>query len=337
MIRPARENIVIRPLRDEDAPGLIALVAACWAEYPGCIMDLDGENPELRRFASYCTEAGGAAWVAEESGETVGMIATAPLGGGAWEVKRLYVARALRGAGLARALLATTEGFAAERGAGRLVLWTDTRFDRAHRFYEKHGYVREGPIRALDDLSRSLEFRYAKPLGPAVVERLDAAGAASAEQRLSEILTACVEAGASVSFLPPLSHETARTYWRGVSARVAIGGALLLAAWSRGELVGTVQLQLDTPPNQPHRAEVQKLLVAPSARRRGIGHALMIHVEAEAARAGRHLLTLDTRAGDAAEPLYRALGWHETGRIPGYALNADGTAHDTVIFWKQTP
>ncbi len=87
-----------------------------------------------------------------------------------------------------------------------------------------------------------------------------------------------------------------------------MGRAVLLAAWSDGELAGTVQVGLDMPPNQPHRAEVQKLLVVPGARRRGIGRALMLRAEAEAARAGRRLLTLDTRAGDAAEPLYRGLG-----------------------------
>ena len=95
------------------------------------------------------------------------MVATVPLGGGEWEIKRLYVARPLRGAGLALRLLATAEGFAAERRAARLVLWSDTRFDRAHRFYEKQGYVRAGPVRALNDLSHSLEFGYTKALGAA--------------------------------------------------------------------------------------------------------------------------------------------------------------------------
>ena len=335
MIRPAHADIALRPLRDDDAPGLIALVDACWAEYPGCVMDLDGENPELRRFASYCAEAGGAAWVAGRDGEVAGMIGTAPLGAGEWEIKRLYVNSALRGSGLARRLLATAEGFAQESGAGRLVLWTDTRFDRAHRFYEKESYVRAGPIRALSDLSNSLEFRYAKPLGPVAVERLDAAGSASAERRLAEILVACVDSGAAVTFLPPLDPGVARAYWRGVSTEVATGKAVLLAAWSGGELAGTVQVGLDTPPNQPHRAEVRKLLVLPAARRRGIGRVLMLRAEQEVACAGRRLITLDTRAGDAAEVLYRELGWHEAGRFPGYALNGDGSEHDAVLFWKR--
>ena len=98
-------------------------------------MDVDGENPDLRRFASHCADGGGAAWVAEQDGEIAGMIGTAPLGAGEWETKRLYVDGALRGTGIAKRLLATAEGLAQERGAQRLVLWTDTRFDRAHRFY----------------------------------------------------------------------------------------------------------------------------------------------------------------------------------------------------------
>ncbi len=125
-------------------------------------MDVDGENPELRRFASYCAEHGGAAWSAGEA--VVGMVAAAPLGEDAWEIKRLYVERAQRGTGLARTLLATAEAHAAAQGAVRLVLWSDTRFEAAHRFNEKHGYLRAGNIRTLDDRSKSLEFGYAKPL-----------------------------------------------------------------------------------------------------------------------------------------------------------------------------
>ena len=99
--------------------------------------------------------------------------------------------------------------------------------------------------------------------------------------------------------------------------------------------MGTVTLDLATPPNQTHRAEVAKLLVHPAARRRGVGQALMAALEAEAAQRGRRLLTLDTRADDAGEALYRRLGWQEAGRIPGFALNADGSASATVFFYKQ--
>ncbi len=163
---------------------------------------------------------------------------------------------------------------------------------------------------------------------------LDAASAASAERQLADILCACVDDGASVSYLPPLARDIARAFWKRMAADVAAGSRILLAAWDDAVLAGTVMLEFASAPNQPHRAEVQKLLVHPAARRRGLARALMLRVEQEAQRAGRSLLTLDTRAGDAAENLYRAMGWHEAGRIPGYALNADGTPCDTIYFWR---
>ena len=181
----------------------------------------------------------------------------------------------------------------------------------------------------------SLEFGYAKPV--AGIEVLDAAAAATAERRLAEILCACVDAGASVSYLPPLATDIARGFWKRASADVAAGTRILLAAWQDAILVGTVMLEFASAPNQPHRAEVQKLLVDPAARRRGVARALMLRLEQEAQRAGKTLLTLDTRAGDAAERLYRDMGWHEAGRIPAFALNADRTPCDTVFFWKQAP
>jgi ribosomal protein S18 acetylase RimI-like enzyme len=331
----AAQNIILREGRDEDAAGFIALIDACWAEFPSFILDVDAELPELRALASHFANEGGQLWAAEAEGDIVGMVATRPLRHDkAWEICRMYVAQSQRGSGLAQRLLTTAEDHARAHGAERLVLWTDTRFDAAHRFYEKSGYVRQGAIRILDDLSKSLEFRYAKPAKGLVVEALDAAAAASAERRLAEILVACVEAGAAVTFLPPLSPEVARGFWHGVSGDVAAGRKLLLAAWLDGALVGTVQLTLAMPPNQPHRAEVTKLLVDPAARRRGIGRALMRRAEQAAQRLRRRLLTLDTRAGDAAEALYRSLGWQEAGRIPGYALNADRTPHDALIFYK---
>jgi ribosomal protein S18 acetylase RimI-like enzyme len=152
---------------------------------------------------------------------------------------------------------------------------------------------------------------------------------------LADILIACVAGGASVSFLPPLSAEAARGFWRRSLADIALDRKAIWVAWVDGALVATVTLDLATPPNQPHRAEVAKLLVHPAARRRGVGQALMTALEAEALQRGRRLLTLDTRADDAGEGLYRRLGWQEAGRIPGYALNADGSASATVFFYKQ--
>ncbi len=306
-------------------------------------MDVDGEMPELRALAMYYAQTGGALWVAEDGGTVIGMAATRPatIGHGeatqqlpAWEICRVYVNPLQHGSGIAHRLLNIAEAHAIAEGAARLVLWSDTRFDRAHRFYEKRSYVRAGPIRVLHDISNSLEFAYAKPVNG--IEVMDAAAAASAEHRLADILIACVAGGAGVSFLPPLPPETARAFWKRATTEIAAGTQVLLCGWVDGVLAGTVTLHTGTPPNAPHRAEVQKLLVHPDARRHGLARALMQRVELEAARVGRSLLTLDTRAGHAAEHLYRAMGWHEGGRIPGYALNADGTPGDTVFFWKET-
>jgi len=330
-----RSAITLRPGSDQDAETYIRLIGDAWAEFPGVVFDVDGELPELRALASHFTAMGGAVWLAE-SGQ--GMIAARPLReDGAWEIGRMYVAKSARGTGLAQHLLATAEAHARAAGAERMVLWTDTRFEAAHAFYEKAGYVRQGAIRILDDLSKSLEFRYAKPSRGLVVEMLDAAAAASAERRLAEILIACVAAGASVSYLHPLSREKSRAFWKRVSTDVAQGHRVLLAAWAEGHLAGTVQLDLATPENQPHRAEVGKLLVDPAFRRQGVGEALMRRAEQAAQRLGRKLLTLDTRAGDLAEPLYRRLGWQEGGRIPGYSLDEAGRARDTLYFFKQLP
>ena len=325
-------QITIRLGRDSDADGFIALIGACWEQYPGVVLDVDGEMPELRALATHYRGKRGTLWAAEADGRVVGMVAVVPHDAGAWEICRVYALPSLHGSGLGRRLLDTAEAHALAAAATRLMLWSDTRFDRAHRFYEKHSYVRHGPIRVLQDISDSLEFGYAKPVAGIAV--LDTAAAAAAERRLAEILCACVGAGASVSYLPPLALDVARGFWKRMAADVAAGARILLAAWDGATLVGTVMLEYAASPNQPHRAEVQKLLVHPVARRRGVARALMARAEIEAARAGRTLLTLDTRADDAAETLYRATGWHEAGRIPGYALNADRVPCDTVLFWK---
>ncbi|MDB5369838.1 MAG: family N-acetyltransferase [Roseomonas sp.] len=325
----------IRPGLDSDEASYIRLIGDAWSEFPNCILDVDGEVPELRALGTYFARTGGAVWVAEEAGRVVGMVATRPLGSDrAWEICKMYVEKAQRGTGLAHTLLGGAEAHAMRAGAERLVLWTDTRFDAAHRFYEKLGFVRAGSIRILDDISKSLEFRYAKPVVGVVVEALDAAAAASAERRLAAILVACVDAGASVSYLPPLAVETARTFWRRVSGDVAMGNRLLLVAWVDGRMAGTVQIDLATPGNQRHRAELGKLLVHPDFRRAGTGRALMQRAEQAARGMGRTLLTLDTRAGDDGEALYRSLGWQEGGRIPGYATDSKGALHDTLFFYK---
>ncbi|MBR0670194.1 GNAT family N-acetyltransferase [Neoroseomonas soli] len=325
----------IRAGKDSDAEGFIALIGGCWAEYPGCILDVDGEVPELRALATWFRGQGGTLWAAEREGRLIGMIGTRPLKeDGAWEICRMYVDAGARGAGLAADLLRTAETHARDAGAERMVLWTDTRFTRAHGFYEKHGYVRQGSIRILDDISHSLEFRYAKPAKGLVVEALDAAAAASAERRLAEILIACVAEGASLEFLPPLSRDRALAFWKGASAAVAAGQRVLLAAWLDGRLAGTATLELVTSENQPHVVGIQKLMVDPPARRAGIGRALLRRAEQAARAHGRRLAMLDTRRGSAAEALYREQGWTELGCIPGFELDAARTPQDTVFFYK---
>jgi GNAT superfamily N-acetyltransferase len=151
---------------------------------------------------------------------------------------------------------------------------------------------------------------------------------------LAAILVDCVAGGASVSYLAPFSHEQARAAFEAVAVEVEQGRRLLLGAFANGDLVGTVQLILALPPNQPHRAEIAKLLVHRSARRRGIAELLMAGAEAEARAEGKTLLVLDTVTGDDAERLYERLGWIKVGVIPGYALYPDGRPCDTTIFWK---
>jgi len=134
--------------------------------------------------------------------------------------------------------------------------------------------------------------------------------------------------------MAPFSHEQARDAFDVVAEDVEQGRRLLLAAFLNGDVVGTVQVVLALPPNQPHRAEIAKLLVHRSARRRSIAQLLMERAEAEARAEGRTLLVLDTVTGDSAERLYLRLGWTRVGVIPGYALYPDGRPCDTTVFWK---
>jgi ribosomal protein S18 acetylase RimI-like enzyme len=151
---------------------------------------------------------------------------------------------------------------------------------------------------------------------------------------LAAVLHDCVAGGASVSYMEPFSLADAREAFAGFVADAERGRRLIVAAFEGDEVVGTVQVILALPPNQPHRAEIAKLLVRRSARRRGIAERLMEHAEAEARVEGRTLLVLDTVTGDAAERLYERLGWNRVGVIPGYALYPDGRRCDTTVFWK---
>lgn len=328
------DGVVLRAGRDDDAEGFIRLIGDCWSEYPGCVLDVDGEVPELRALASHYARQGGAIWVAERQGRVTGMAAAKLAGEAAWEICKVYLDRSMRGGTTAHDLLAAAEAHAIAAGAARLFLWTDTRFDRAHVFYAKRSYVRQGPIRALDDLSNSLEYRYAKPGRGIAVEALDAVAAATAARRLADLLIACVDGGAAMSFLPPLAPARARGFWDKTASDVALGQRVLLAAWRDGEMVGAVQLAIGMTDDQAHRAEAMTLLVHPAARRAGIGRALMAGAEDAARAAGRSLLTATAPADSAAAALLRGLGHAEAGRIPGYALDADRTPRAAAFFWK---
>jgi GNAT superfamily N-acetyltransferase len=162
------------------------------------------------------------------------------------------------------------------------------------------------------------------PVKPEIVV-LDGAIAETALDQLAAVLVDCVAGGASVSFMSPFSQQDGLRFFRKVAGSVASGDTVLLAAKLDGRIVGTVQLGLDTPPNQPHRADVKKMLVHRSMRGRGIGAALMAAVEEEARRRGRWLLVLDTVPGENGYRLYVRAGWTRSGIIPDSA----------AVFWKR--
>jgi GNAT superfamily N-acetyltransferase len=164
------------------------------------------------------------------------------------------------------------------------------------------------------------------------IRRLSAPSEAEIEA-LADLLIDCVEGGASVSFMHPLSRAKSVAFWRRVADEVTAGARALLVAEDEHGIVGTVQLVLEQPENQPHRADVSKMLVHRQARRRGIGAALMVAAEQWARELGKSLLVLDTASGDA-ERLYARLGWQSCGVIPGYALLPQGGLCDTHFFYR---
>jgi GNAT superfamily N-acetyltransferase len=151
---------------------------------------------------------------------------------------------------------------------------------------------------------------------------------------LADLLIDCVDGGASASFMYPLAPARAQAFWRRVAAGVAAGERALLVAEDGIGIIGTVQLVLDQPDNQPHRAELSKLLVHRRARRQGLGSALMRAAEQMARECGKTLLVLDTTTGSDAERLYARMGWIRVGTIPDYALLPRGGLSATTVFYK---
>ena len=154
--------------------------------------------------------------------------------------------------------------------------------------------------------------------------------------QLAALLIDCVEGGASVSFMLPLTQERARAFWQRVAAGVHNGErALLVAEDAHGTIVGTVQLVLDQPENQPHRADVAKMLVHRRARRQGLAERLMRAAEDTARECGKTLLVLDTVTGGDAERLYARLGWQRVGVVPDYALWPQGGLCAATVFYRR--
>jgi GNAT superfamily N-acetyltransferase len=151
---------------------------------------------------------------------------------------------------------------------------------------------------------------------------------------LADVLMDCVEGGASISFMRPLSRAKALAFWQDVAGRAAREANVLLVAEDEAGIVGTVQLALDLPENQPHRAELAKMIVHRRGRRRGIGLTLLRAAEETALALGRTVLVLDTASADA-ERLYERQGWIRVGTVPDYALLPDGGRCATVFFYRQ--
>ncbi|WP_233833977.1 GNAT family N-acetyltransferase [Paraburkholderia sp. ZP32-5] len=171
---------------------------------------------------------------------------------------------------------------------------------------------------------------------PITIRRLGGNEASACVDALADVLIDCVEGGASVSFMLPVSREKAQNFWRGVAEGVARGErALLIAEDSNGDIVGTVQLITAQPENQPHRADVAKMLVHRKARRRGVGQDLMSEIDRIAREENKSVLVLDTVTGGDAERLYQRAGWQRVGNVPNYALMPDGEFCGTTFYCKQ--
>lgn len=167
------------------------------------------------------------------------------------------------------------------------------------------------------------------------IRALAANEAATKIAELGDVLIDCVHSGASVSFLPPLDRSRADAFWRRIAGSVAAGDTTLLVAETNDTIVGTVLVQAAGPENQPHRADIAKMLVHSSYRRQGLGRALMEAAEQQARANGKTLLVLDTETGGPGERLYTSLGWQRVGEVPGYALLPTGKRQATTFFYKE--
>ena len=162
--RVTLNELHVRPVKDADADGLIKLVEGCFREYPDCHIDLDDLDTDLLAWETYLRAKDGEGFVVEEQGRVVASVGYVPLGPEVFEIRRLYVDAALRGSGIAQALIQLVENRIKTRGGVTAECWSDTRFERAHRFYEREGYARQPETRDLNDISNTPEYQFRKTL-----------------------------------------------------------------------------------------------------------------------------------------------------------------------------
>jgi len=266
----------------------------------------------------------------DADGRAVGCGALRPLQPGVAELKRMYARPGSRGVGAA--VLAHLES--AARELGYRAVWLETRAvnARALAFYARHGYGR------IENFGRYAGNAAAVCLGKAwamTIKELDGAQAAARVGELAEVLRDCVEGGASVGFMLPLAEGRPEAFWRRVAAGVAAGERhLFVAEDEAGRICGTVSLVTDMPDNQPHRADVSKMLVHRRARRQGVAERLLRALEVKARELGRTTLVLDTVTGSDASRLYERLGWQRAGDIPNYALMPEGPFCSTTYYFR---
>ncbi|WP_417451223.1 GNAT family N-acetyltransferase [Kordiimonas sp.] len=157
-------DTTLRPVRDDDAEGLITLIGGIFAEYDGVHIEPDGLDSDLHAYASYMASVEGEAFVVEGGGKLLACVSYCPLAGSRFQLKRIYLSADLRGSGMGLKLLQHAEGRARTRGAKSMELWSDTRFTRAHRFYEREGYIKQAETRDLHDSSNTTEYQFIKEL-----------------------------------------------------------------------------------------------------------------------------------------------------------------------------
>lgn len=277
-------------------------------------------------------EPGERMWIVEEGDRLVGSVAIVRVSDVEAQLRWLLVDPSARGHGLGRYLVDEAVRFSRESGYRKLVLWTVSALSVAARLYLGVGF------RLAEEIERDIwgahltEQRYELSFD-VQIELLEPNE--DSMEELVDLLEDAVVDGASVGFILPFDRELGREYWRESFRQAVAGLKAIFVAKLEGRIVGTVILAYPAQQNGACRAEVQRLLVLRSARRRGIGSKLMAALEAAAVEDGRVLLFLNTRTGDPPEELYRRLGYQTVGTIPDFAFNPDGSLNTTTIMYRR--